>query len=71
MGNFEKREIWPKILMLPAGPALPLRNEGKLCAFCEGPWCGANSRPEPQNQVQTLPVAVVRPTLKAMIFPVL
>lgn len=33
-------------------------------------WCGANSRPETQNQAQALPVAVVRLTLKAMIFPI-
>lgn len=31
---------------------------------------GANSRPETQNQAQALPAAVVRLTLKAIIFPI-
>lgn len=37
VGNFRKREVWPKELLLHIGPTLPLRDEGKLGAFCGGP----------------------------------
>lgn len=55
VGNFRKREVRPKELLLHVVPTLPLRDEGKLGTFCGGSWCGVNSRPEMQNQAQALP----------------